>query len=60
MKYVYGMQHRCPAIDGGKTDLRIHGLAKGSWLMNEGYDHESGWYIAYCPFCGEKLPEITV
>jgi hypothetical protein len=58
--FVQGMQHRCKHIDYNDTSLRIEGRLDQQWWMFDPDDYDvEDEVINYCPFCGEKLPEIT-
>jgi hypothetical protein len=58
--YVQGMQHRCERINSNLTNLRIVGREDMKWWLLDPDDYESDESsINFCPFCGEKLPEIV-
>jgi hypothetical protein len=60
VRYVQGMQHRCKHIDYNDTSLRIEGRLDQHWWMFDPNDRDvEDEVINFCPFCGEKLPEIT-
>lgn len=61
MKYVQGMQHRCDYIDRWETPARIIGMSDATWSLYDADGREPTLFMVFfCPFCGEKLPEIEV